>query len=95
MEKWIVFKSKNTSLGFIVFVLLAGALVGSGLGEILGLIIPEGVVRDFFVKSIEGGFGPTTLNVILLTFTIGFTIKLNVVGIVGIVMIAYLLRWYK
>lgn len=90
-----MFKSKDKSLGFIIFVLLAGALVGSGLGEILGLIIPEGVVRDFFVKSIEGSFGPATLNVILLTVTIGFTIKLNVVGIVGITTIAYLLRWYK
>lgn len=87
-------RSKNKSLGFIIFIILAGALVGSALGVVIGLILPDGVVKDFFLRSIEGGLGPTTLDVVLFTFTIGLTIKLNVIGIVGIVIVAYLLRWY-
>ena len=95
VERSIVsLRTKNKSLGFIVFIILAGAMVGSALGVVIGLILPDGVVKDFFLRAIEGGLGPTTLDVILFTFTIGFTIKLNVIGIVGIVLVAYLLRWY-
>lgn len=86
--------SKNKSIGFIVLILLLGALVGSALGEVIALIVPDGVVKEFFLRAVSGGLGPTTLNAILFTITIGFTIKLNVVGIVGVAMVAYLLRWY-
>ncbi len=86
--------SKRKSVAFIVLILLLGALVGSALGEVLALILPDGVVKEFFLGAISGGLEPTTLNAVLFTITIGFTIKLNVIGIVGIVVVAYLLRWY-
>ena len=90
----MAFGSSKKSLGFIVLVVLIGALVGSALGEVIALILPDGVVKEFFLRAISGGLGPTTLNAVLFTLTIGFTIKLNVIGIVGIAMVAYLMRWY-
>lgn len=86
--------SRKKSMGFIVLVLVLGALIGSALGEVIGLVIPPGVVNDFFTKAVEGGLGPTTVNLLLVTFTIGFTFKLNLIGVVGIFIAAYLLRWY-
>jgi hypothetical protein len=86
---------RRKSLGFIIFIIVLGALVGSALGEVLGLILPAGVVKDFFLKSATASIGPGTLDIILLTFTIGFSIKLNITGVIGIVIAAYALRWIE
>ena len=86
--------SKKKSLGFILLILILGTLVGSALGEVIGMVLPNGVVKQFFLSSVNGGIAPTTLNAILFTFTIGFTIKLNVIGVLGVLITAYLLRWY-
>jgi len=84
---------RKKSLVFIIFIIIIGALMGSALGEILGLILPAGVVKDFFLKSATASIGPGTINIILLTFTLGFSIKLNITGVIGILIAAYALRW--
>ena len=86
--------SRKKSLGYIVLILVMGAFIGSALGEVIGVIIPEGVVNSFCTEAVTGELGPTTLNLLIVTFTIGFTFKLNLIGIVGIFIAAYLLRWY-
>lgn len=85
---------RKKSLGFILIVLFFGALIGSTLGEIIALILPEGVVKEFFLRSVSAGLKPFTLNAVMFKFTLGFTFKLNVIGILGIALAAYLLRWY-
>ncbi|MFQ5640091.1 MAG: DUF4321 domain-containing protein [bacterium] len=82
------------SIGQIVLIVVLGAMIGTLLGELLTLALPSGVVKEFFLKSALFGFGPTTLNVKLFTITFGFTIKFNIVGIFGIGIALYLLRWY-
>lgn len=86
--------SRKKSLGFIVLVLVLGALIGTAIGEVIGLILPAGVVHDFFLKAVTPEFGPATLNLVLFTITFGFTLKLNLIGVVGIFIAAYLVRWY-
>ena len=86
---------RKKSLGWILLIIIVGALLGSALGEVLGLVLPQGVVRDFFLRSAEFGFGPALVNLAVLTFTIGFSIKLNIIGILGIAMAAYFLRWIQ
>jgi hypothetical protein len=81
------------SLGFVTLVLLLGALLGTLLGELIGFLLPEGVVKDFFLKSGSLGFGPATLNAVLFSITLGLTFKINVVGLIGIGFAIYLLRW--
>lgn len=84
---------RKRSLGWILIVILLGAVMGSILGEVLGLILPEGVVRDFFLRAAQFSVGPATLNLIVLTCTLGLTLKLNVIAVLGIVLAAYFLRW--
>jgi len=86
--------SRRRSLGYVILVLFLGALIGSALGEVIGVVLPDGVVKQFFLNSVSGGIEPATLNAVLFTFTVGFTIKLNVIGVIGIVIAAYILRWY-
>lgn len=80
---------------FYIVVLFVGAMIGSALGEVVAFLIPAGVVQQFFLKSATASFGPGTLNIIILSFTIGFKIKLNIMGIIGILIAAYALRWMK
>ena len=86
--------SRKKSLGFIILILTLGALIGTGIGEVIGLLLPEGIVHDFFLKAVTPAFGPATLDLVLFSITFGFTLKLNVIGIVGIFIAAYLVRWY-
>ena len=81
------------SLGFVALVLLLGAVSGTLLGELLGLLLPEGVVKDFFLKSGVLDFCPATLNAVVFGLTLGLKLKINVVGLIGICFAIYLLRW--
>ena len=84
---------RRKSVGFIIFVIVMGALIGSALGEILAFVMPVGVVKDFFLKSITASIGPGTLDLILFKITLGFALKLNITGVIGILISAYILRW--
>jgi hypothetical protein len=84
---------RKKSLAWFLVIILLGALIGSTLGEVLALVLPEGVVKEFFLRSAQFSVGPATLNLVIITFTLGFGIKLNVISVLGIGFAAYLLRW--
>jgi uncharacterized membrane protein len=86
---------RKKKIGFLIVVIIVGALIGSALGEVLGLVLPDGVVKDFFLKSVQADFGPATVNIILLTFTVGIGFKVNIAGVIGILIAAYALRWFE
>ncbi|RMD95668.1 MAG: DUF4321 domain-containing protein [Calditrichaeota bacterium] len=69
-------------------------MLGTLLGELLGLILPEGVVKQFFLLSWDLSVGPAKLDAILFSLTLGFSLKVNVVGVIGVATAIYILRWY-
>ena len=78
---------------YYLVVLILGALIGSVFGEIAAYLIPEGVVKDFFLKSAAASFDTGTLNLIIITLSLGFSFKLNIMGVIGVLIAAYALRW--
>ena len=82
------------SVGWFICAIILGAFIGSALGEAIGVILPDGVVQDFFLRSASFGISPATLNLALFTLTFGFTFKLNVIGVIGIFLATYIFRWY-
>lgn len=84
---------RKKSLGWILIMILLGAFIGTALGEVLAYVLPQGVVKEFFLRSAIFSFGPATLNLIVFTFTLGISFKLNVIGVIGIGIAAYFLRW--
>ena len=84
---------RKKSAVFVIFIIIIGAMIGTALGEVIGILVPQGVVQDFFLKSASASLGPGTLDIILLTVTLGFSFKLNVMGVLGILIAAYALRW--
>lgn len=85
---------RKRPVGILILVLFLGAIIGSTLGELIALLLPEGVVKQFFLRSATIGFDPVSMNLGIISFTFGFKFVLNVIGIVGIAFSAYLLRWY-
>ena len=85
---------KRKGPGFILLMLTVGALLGSALGDLLGLLLPAGVVRNFFTYALQPGLAPPlTINLLWVTLTLGFTLKLNIIALLGVALMAYLLKW--
>lgn len=82
-------------IGMVALVFFLGVVLGSVVGEVIGLLLPEGeVLRDLFVKGREFQVGPVFIDLIVFTFSVGFSLKVNLVSVLGIVIVAFLLRWY-
>lgn len=80
---------KKVSSTYLALFLIIGAIIGTILGKSLSNILP---VLNYGEKI---GFGPTTLDLSIITFTLGFSANLTVAGIIGIIIaiIAYRKFW--
>ncbi|UCF06729.1 MAG: DUF4321 domain-containing protein [bacterium] len=82
-------------MGIVALVFFLGVVLGSVVGEVIGLILPEdNMIRKLFVSGKEFVVGPITVDLIVFGFTIGFSLKVNLVSVLGIVLVAFLLRLY-
>lgn len=91
--------ARRRGLGILVVSILIGALAGSAVGEVIGLVfgnfMPGSMVEKFFLHAIvDYVFPSATLNLIICTITFGFTLKINMVSIIGIGVAVYYFRWY-
>lgn len=86
---------RKISIRILILFLFLGAIIGSALGKLIALVLPDGVVKQFFIRSATIGFTPVTVNLGFINFTLGFEFILNVIGVVGVGFAAYLLRWYQ
>lgn len=76
-----------------IFFILAGGLLGGVLGEILRVFSPEGVIRDFFLMGFNSGLNPPfTLDLHLFTITLGFTVRINLLTLLGIILGIYVYK---
>ena len=85
---------RHKSFWFLLFMVVLGMVLGTAVGEAIGLILPDGVVKNFFLRSVNASIGPATLNLVAFTFTLGFSLKVNLIGVLGVVVSSYLFRWY-
>ncbi len=82
-------------IGLVALVFFLGVIVGSVVGEVIGLILPEGnVMRNLFVSGKTLTVGPAELDLLVLTLTFGFSLKVNLISVLGMVFVALLLRIY-
>jgi hypothetical protein len=94
--------NKSRSFGLIFLVLFFGSMTGSLL-EILGLLLPPGVVKDFFLTSIyfdlAGIFGNAkgviSIDLLMFVLKFGLEITINFTSIIGLAAAFYLLRFYR
>ena len=72
---------------------IVGLIMGSLLGELLGAMLQEGWAQDVLTRGpMIGLTRPATLDLRFLSVTFGFALKVNVVGLVGLVIAFVTLR---
>ena len=90
--------NQKRSIAFIFLVLFIGIVTSSILSQLIGGILPEGVVKDFFLtsKSIGWGIQPNNwVDLFVVRFKTGLFIDISVVSFLGIVIAWYFLRYFK
>ena len=91
------------SIIILILILFFGTLFGTLVGELLGFLLPDSVVKEFFLKSIDfnlGGLvgsetGVITLDLIMLSIQFGLTLTFNFTSIVGFASAYYFLRYFR
>ena len=76
----------------LLFVLIGG-LLGGVLGEILRVMAPHGTIQTIFATNyVLGITEPLTIDLVLLKFTIGFVLKINLLSLLGMFLGIYLYK---
>jgi hypothetical protein len=79
----------------VALILFLGIVVGTVVGDVVGILLPEGkTIRDVFVNSTDLHVGPLHLDLVVFSFTLGFSLKVNLMSVIGIFVVALMLRWY-
>jgi hypothetical protein len=74
----------------LALVVLAGGVVGHVLSEAVAAFSP----LSFLARSVEPGLDPALhLDLGLVTFTFGFTVRLNLAVLLGVVFALWVWRW--
>ena len=87
--------SNKRTVKFIFLILFFGVISGSVISMFLGFILPEGVVKDFFLMYQELGWQRTTLNLGVVKITTGFIFSISVCSLIGLFMSWYFLRYFR
>ena len=93
---------KNRDISLIAIGLLSGAIIGGVLGNLMGWMLPEGVVKDFFLTSFELDIGSSfgdekgvvVIDLKIITLKFGLALSLNFTSVMGLA-ISYILRFFR
>jgi hypothetical protein len=94
---------KKRKVHFIVLSLFLGAIFGGVVGNIFSLVLPESVVKDFFLTSITFDLGGLVNNDIgvfiidlkVIVLKLGLSIGFNFTSVIGIAVAYYILRYLR
>ena len=94
---------KKRKLHIIVLSLFIGAIFGGVVGNVFSLVLPESVVKDFFLTSITfdlGGLVNNDLGVFVIDLKIivlkfGLSMSFNFTSVIGIAVAYYILRYLR
>jgi len=87
--------SRKFTVLVVLGILLLGAMVGSLIGELIKMGIPDGVVKEVFLRSVDIRIGPGVIDLLMFSITFGLTLKFNFIGIIGLIIAYYLLRFWR
>ncbi|HID10425.1 MAG TPA: DUF4321 domain-containing protein [Candidatus Latescibacteria bacterium] len=86
---------RRKTTGMLIVTLLVGLLIGTTVGNILGVFLPDkSVVEKVLVNSYTYVLPPLTLNLIVLTITFGFSVRVNLTSIIGLVVAWYYFKYF-
>lgn len=80
----------------MVWAVIVGVFLGALFTKIAVTFMPDSAAREFLTTSVSASLGPLSLDLIAVAFVIGpLTINLNALSLVGILMVALVMRsWF-
>ncbi len=91
---------------FMLLGLIFGGILGESLGWLFGYMGTlmnaggeDNVVRNFFIRAWELKIGyvddgsPLLIDLYMLRFNAAFTLRLNIVSLIGVVVSLYMMKW--
>jgi len=80
-------------IGLLLFLMFAGAVLGSVLTVIFNVFLPSGPLANLFLSHVSFGTGsPVTLKLVLVDLAFGLDIHINLLNILGIFLGYYIYR---
>ena len=86
------------NIAFIFLVFIIGIITSSILSQLIGGILPDGVVKEFFLtsRSIGWGIQPNNwIDLFVIRFKTGLFIDINIASFLGMIIAWYFLRYFK
>lgn len=76
--------------------MIVGVFLGALFTKIAIVFMPDSAAREFLTTSVSASLGPLSLDLIAVAFVIGpLTINLNALSLVGILLVALVMRsWF-
>ena len=95
--------ASRRDLKVVILVLFVGAIIGTLFGNLVGFVLPEGVVKQFFLQSTEFSLGglvgepndAISLDIGTIVLNLGLTLRLNFATIFGLAVSYYFLRYFR
>ncbi len=76
-----------------VTIVTAGFLLGAILTKLSVLFVPQGPFREFFTTTVSASFGPLSIDLLVVAFTLGpVVLNVNLFSIAGVLLVAYVAR---
>jgi hypothetical protein len=74
--------------------LVLGLFLGGLLTKLMELTLPDGSApREFLLTSVDASLGPLSVDLVAVAFDLGpVTLSLNVLTLVGIAIVAFIIR---
>ncbi|HEX7050933.1 MAG TPA: hypothetical protein VF188_12065 [Longimicrobiales bacterium] len=85
--------ARRRSLGRMAWAVVVGLFLGALFTKLATLYMPESAARKFLTTTVSASFGPLGIDLIAVAFVIGpLTINLNALSLVGILLVALVVR---
>jgi hypothetical protein len=80
----------------MLWALVVGLFLGALFTKIAIIFMPDSAAREFLTTAVSASLGPLSIDLIAVAFVLGpLTINLNALSLVGILLVALVVRsWF-
>ena len=89
--------NNKRSILVVLIILLFGCIIGTALSQLFSLILPDSVVKQFFLETTSIGWGNSSgwVDFNIIRFKSGFYIDISVLSLIGMMISWYFLRYFR
>ena len=82
------------NLWTFVVAIIIGLVSGSLISQLLLMVLPTGVVRDFLTKAVSFGLKNVEVDIGVINFSFGLNFNFTIVSMLIVVGIVYYFKWW-